>query len=225
MSLSDVLCDSSSLISLTGSCLDNALYFLKDEFNVRFLIPPSVEHECVTLPLSRGLKEHAFSARKIEKMISDSILYRTQKEASNTNQLLDSANNLFFIRGKPLPLVHKGEAEVLAYANESSITTVLVDERTTRMLIEAPFRIKEHLEIEFNVNIMVDRNSLSYLSDFTKNFEVIRATELLVLAYENGFMDRFGRTRKDALEAALYKLKYAGCSIRFDEIAGFINSI
>lgn len=222
---SEVLCDSSSLISLTGACLDNVLYFLKDRFGIRFLIPPSVEEECVTAPLSKGLKEYAFSARKIERAIENNVLYRTQMEPATTHSFLSCANNLFFIRGKPLPLVHRGEAEVLAFANESGISTLLIDERTTRLLIEAPFRIKEHLELEFRVNIMLDRNNLSRFSELTRNFEVIRASELLILAYEHGFMDEFKNTKKDALEAALHKLKYSGCAIRFDEIKEFMRSL
>jgi hypothetical protein len=166
-----------------------------------------------------------FSARKIQKAIRDGVLTRVEKEVTLTEKILQYANNLFFMRGKALPLVHRGEAEMLALANEIGVSTLLLDERTTRMLIEAPFRIKEHLEVEFNVNIMVDKNSLAGFADLTKNVNIIRASELIVIAYEKGFLDQFGEEKSAVLQAALYKIKYAGCSIRFDEIDEFINSL
>lgn len=225
MTSDGLLCDSSSLISLTSSCLDSVLYFLRDDLGVKFYITPSIEEECVTSPLSRGLKEHSFSARKIERAIKDNVISKIESKDSLTSQFLDCANNMFFMRARAIPMVHKGEAEVLAISKEVDFKTLLIDERTTRMLIESPFRIKEHLEIEFHVNVMVDKNNLSKFSDMAKGLEVIRASELLILAYEYGFMDGFGERKKDALEAALYKLKYSGCSIRFDEINQFIRAL
>ncbi len=224
MTKGELLCDSSSLISLTSSCLDNILYFLKDDHGVKFYIPPSVEDECVTRPLSKDLKEHAFSARKIEKAINDNVLIRIQSDGES-NKVLEYANNLFFMRGRPIPLLHNGEADVLSLANEIGMRTILIDERTSRMLIEAPFSIKEHIEIEFNVNVMIDKTSLSKFSEFTDALEIIRASELLILAYEHGFMDGFGYRKKYALEAALHKIKFSGCSIRFDEITNFVRSL
>lgn len=225
MTSDGLICDSSSLISLTGSCLDSVLYFLRDEHGMKFYVPPSVEEECITRPLGKNLKEHAFSARKIEKAIRDNVLIRTEGNAASMKQVLDCANNLFFMRGRPLLLVHEGEAEMLSFASSIGATSFLIDERTTRMLVEAPFRLKEHLELEFNVNIMLDKNNLSRLAEISSGIEIIRASELLILAYEHGFMNGFGNQKKDALEAALYKIKYAGCSIRFDEIDQFIRSL
>lgn len=221
-----LVCDSSSLISLTSSCLDSLLYFLKKEYGIRFLIPRYVEKESVTTPLSKGLKEYAFSARKIKKAIKDGILEIVENNSqARMNEILNMSNNMLFVRGKPLRLVHAGEAEMLAIAADLGGSAVLMDERTTRMLIEAPFRMKEHLEEEFNVNIMFDRNAFTKFTEMTKGCEIVRSSELLILGYELGFMDDFGGAKKEALEAALYKIKYSGCSISFDEINKFIRSL
>ncbi|MBS3068044.1 hypothetical protein J4450_05040 [Candidatus Micrarchaeota archaeon] len=222
----DLICDTSSLVSLTDSCLDNILYFLHDRFNFRFLIPPSVESEAITRPLSGGLRQYAFSALKLTHAMNRKTIIRVDADTKDeANKVLYLTNNLFFIKGKPLRLVHLGEAEMIGLARTLNLNTLLIDERTTRMLIEAPFKIKEHLEIEFGVNIMINKENLMQFSEFTKGMEIIRSSELLILAYENGYLDNFDKIKTSVLEAALNKVKFSGCAIRFDEIQEFIKQI
>lgn len=226
MDNADILCDTSTLVSLTGSCLDSALHFLHERMGFRFIIPRSVESEAVTRPLSTGLKQYSFSALKIRQAMNRRVVIRvdadTQREAY---RILNLTNNLFFAKGKPLTLVQLGEAEMIGLAQVLGLNALAIDERTTRMLIEAPFRIKEHLEQEFGVNILVNKENLMAFSEYTKGMEVIRSSELLILAYENGMFDHFDKLKKDVLEAALYKLKLSGCAIRFDEIETFVKGV
>ena len=44
-----------------------------------------------------------------------------------------------------------------------------------------------------------------------------------MLAYEEGFFNSFDKLQREALEAALYKMKYSGCSISFDEIFDYMS--
>src|SRR3989338_10618079 len=194
MQETDILCDSSSLISLTGSCLDNIIHFLHSEFKIKFIIPASVEEESVTRPLSSHIRQYSFSAMKIKKALKDGTLVKIQNGDGKhkVDDVLNAANNMFFIKGKPITLVHLGEAEMITLACELDVKNILIDERTTRMMIEAPFKLKEHLEEEFGINVMVNRNSLTTFSELTKGLEAIRSTELLILAYENGYFDSFG---------------------------------
>lgn len=226
MKTPDIMCDTSSLVSLTDSCFDSILFFLHDKFKCRFIIPPTVEEEGVRRPLSGGLKQYALSALKIQYAMKRSIVIKVETDTKDlTRRVLTLANNLFFIKGKPLRLVHNGEAEMLALAHILSLNTLLIDERTTRMLIEAPFKIKEHLEEEFHVNIMVHRENLLEFSSLTKGMDIIRSSELVILAYEHGYFDHYDTLKEEILEAALYKVKFSGCAIRFDEIKSFIDRI
>ncbi|MBI2079594.1 hypothetical protein HYT84_02425 [Candidatus Micrarchaeota archaeon] len=226
MQTKDVLCDSSSLISLTDSGLESTLYFLHQKFNSRFIIPPSVEYECITRPLDNHVKQYAFSALKIKKALNDKVLTKIDSDVESlANEVLRLTNTMLYVRGKPLKLVHLGEAEMIALAKELGVTNILIDERTTRMLIEAPFRIKEHLEQEFGVNILLNSENLRKFSEIVKGMQAIRSSELLIISYENNYLDSFGDLKKDALAAALHKLKFSGCSIRFDEIEAYIHSI
>ena len=146
----DILCDSGVLISLTAGCLDRMLGFFAENHDVRFIIPPSVEFETVTKPMQANLRKHLFSAIRIKQAIEDGIVVVVDaKLERETNRIMNSANNLFFIKGSPLRLIQYGESEMLALGGELGIDYILIDERTARLLIEAPFKLKAHLETEF----------------------------------------------------------------------------
>jgi hypothetical protein len=222
----DVLCDSGVLISLTAGCLDGILHFFAEKHDMRFVIPPSVEYESVTKPLRSDLKKHLFSAIRIKGAIEDGVVVVIDAKVEDKAQrIMNSANNLFYVKGKPLRLIHLGESEMLALALELGIPNILIDERTTRMLIEAPFRLKEHLEKEFSVNVMVNKNSYRELVSKISPLKALRSSELVMLAYENGYFKNFEDLQKSALEAALYKMKFSGCSISFDEIKNYVSMV
>jgi hypothetical protein len=223
--MKDIICDSGSFISLTNSCLDRILYFLSEKFRVRFVIPPSVEYETVTRPIQSNLRQYTFSAIKIKEAIRDGVIVTVNSDVSSqTNRILRYANNVFYAKGSPLQLIQSGEAEMLALASELGVKDILIDERTTRMLIESPFNMREHLGKEFNVNIMVDKKALEEFGSMTKGISAIRSSELVMLAYENGYFDHFEELKLPALEAALYTVKFSGCSLRFDEIQEYLKS-
>ncbi len=223
----EILCDSSALISLTDSCIAHVLPFTAKKFGFSFVITGTIEYECVTHPLNMATKVYAFSALRIKNAIRNGTVVNVKASPAimkKRDELLSLSNNLFFTSGRPLTLVQAGEAEMLALASELKIRHVLMDERTTRLLIEAPFSIKEHFEEEFRTNVMVNRDNLDRFNDLVKGMGVYRSTELLSLAYEHGYFDDYGSLKKDAYVAALYRLKYAGCSIRYDEIEELIKT-
>ncbi len=220
----DILCDSGSFISLTTSCLDPILYFLSEKFHVRFVIPAVVRHETVTYPLEKGLKQYAFSAIKIKEAIKDGVISAVDVDVSMQGErLLRAANNIFYVKGRPLQLIQRGEAEMLALARELDVRDILIDERTARMLIEAPLSMKDHLAEEFGVNVMLDRKALNDFGSYVKGMSAMRSSELVMVAYENGYFDHFDELKHEALEAALYKVRFSGCSIRFDEIEEYMR--
>jgi hypothetical protein len=224
MKTHDVLVDSGVLISLTSSCLDDLLYFFKKHFGLRFIIPPSVEDEAVSRPMRSGFRKYLFSAVRIKDAIDDGVIVVAEAKISDkTRRIMYAANNLFYIRGKPLRLIQLGESEMLALALELDIEYILIDERTTRMLIEAPFRLKEHLQEEFGVNVMIDKKKLKELSSMISPLRALRSSELVMLAHENGYFRHFKKLQRKAIEAALYKVRFSGCSIRFDEIEEYMS--
>ncbi len=220
----DVICDSGVLISLTAGCLDNLLYFFCEKHNVRFVIPPSVVQESVTRPLESNLRKYLFSAIRIKNAINDDVISVVDANvAEDAKRMMETANTMFYVKNRPLRLIHLGESEMLALANELGVKNILIDERTTRMLIEAPFRLKEHLEAEFRVNVMINKKNFHDLQSQISQLKSLRSSELVMLAYEHGYFKSFDSLQKEALEAALYKMKYSGCSISFDEIREYLS--
>ena len=214
-----VLADASSLISLTSSCLLDSLKFFHDKFGVRFFIPQSVEYESVTRPLSLNVKIHRFSALRIQKMINDGIIHVVEENLEKeTRELMKTGNSVFYARGKPLNIFHKGEMEMIALAHKLDMGSLLMDERTTRILIEEPDALRTHLQHEFKTNILINRKNLSKFLSGLDHMDVVRSTELIYLAYKNGFFGNYGEIEPESAAAALYKLKYSGCAISFKEL-------
>ncbi|MFP3950321.1 MAG: hypothetical protein ACLFUZ_04510 [Candidatus Micrarchaeia archaeon] len=221
-----ILCDASSLISLTGSCLDSVIDFFHDKFRVKFVVPKSVEYEAVTHPLSLKTKIYCFSALRIQNLINKrAIDVVPEGKDDKTKELMKQGNHIYHAAGKSLRLLHKGETEMLVLSRELNIPYILMDERTTRFLIESPITLKKHLEDEFNTHVMVNKKSMMSFSDCVKGINVIRSTELVYTAYENGFFSRFGAKESEAAEAALYRLKYAGCAVSFADLKKYSKMI
>jgi hypothetical protein len=193
---------------------------------MRFIIPPCVEYETVNHPINSDMKKFLFSAIRIKKSMTDGVVVKVDASLDScSKRLMKLANNIFFARGSPIKLIEQGESEMICLAKQLGIEHILVDERTTRILIEAPLTLKEHFEQELGVNIMINKSNLRELSHEISALKVLRSSELVMLAYEKGFFKNYKNMEKKALEAALYKLKDSGCSISFDEISIYLASV
>ncbi|MEM2137609.1 MAG: hypothetical protein QW568_00800 [Candidatus Anstonellaceae archaeon] len=217
-----LVCDSSALISLTDSCFVGALSFLKKKFRAGFLIPPSVEYECVEHPAH--MKAYALHALRIKRAINEGILDVVPlSDEDEVQKIKWVANNSFYSSGTPLRLLQEGEIEMLALSIETGVSNLLIDERTTRMLAEDPESLRKHLEEEFHRPITVNEENLSEFTRLTRSMKFFRSSELLLLAYEKGYFADYGELEDEAIEASLYKLKYAGCAVGFGEISGYVE--
>jgi predicted nucleic acid-binding protein len=224
MADNSIVCDSSALISLTDSCFVNIFYELSRRLDGHFLIPKSVEDECVTVPMRS--RQHALHAIRIKQAVSDGVLHVVTRELSDESHDLSwIANNIFFMGERPVKLLHRGETEMLALAHELGVKNILIDERTTRMLAESPWRLKRHLEDEFRHSVSVNEEFLERFSGYIQGMSFFRSTELLIAAYEHGFFKAYKDMEQDMLLASLYSLKNEGCAVSFDEIESFVKEL
>jgi len=220
MSGQSIVCDSSALISLTDSCFVHVIYFLKKKYSGRFIIPPSVEKECVEQPMQ--IRNYALHAIRLKRAVAEGMIdVVAAKEQPDAERLRFVANNIFHAEGTPLRLLHAGEADVVSLALGLGVDNVLMDERTTRMLVEDPEALRQHLEHELGKQIGINEENLSAFSRATRRLRFFRSTELILLAYEKGYFADYGELERDAVEASLYKLKYSGCAIGFEEIGEY----
>ncbi|MEM3411688.1 MAG: hypothetical protein QXL75_02905 [archaeon] len=207
--------DSSSIISLSENCLLSLIPF----FKTKHIITPGIYDETVHNPSLT--KKHKFKALFVKEILD--LYFEKQnpdKLTEKTEDLLNLVNNIFYYGNKPVKILQKGEAEVLALGLLTRSKIFVIDERTTRSLIEEPFYIQKIIENKLNIRLKAEKEKLEELNRLFMNFEVVRSADLFAYAYSKGFMSNFGL---DGLESGLWAIKFAGCSISEKEIQDYLS--
>lgn len=211
--------DSGPVISLTMNGMLPILEKLKGIFDGEFVITPQVKNEVVDRPMKiKKFKLEAMQVadlikRGIFKMSSDFVgSDKLDKEIKNMLKLTGSVLRTT-ATGEKISILHEGEASCLAFASLCGAESVIViDERTTRMLTEAPGNLERMMEKKLHTPLDADLKLLKKL----KKFKFIRSAELLYVAYKK---DLVGVDKnKDLLDALLYGAKFKGCAISSGEI-------
>lgn len=219
-----IVCDSSALISLAAVGHLPVLAFMRGFFCGEFIISGEVKRECVDEPLKA--KSHTLTALRLQLALNDGVIAVESPRglSRRADDVLWVANNMFYAGGRPLTVMHRGEAESVALALELGVPNLLIDERTTRMLMEKPELLRQHFGLELGREVLLNEKYAQRFRRMTEGLEAFRSSELLILAYERGYFARFGQQERHALEASLYSVKFAGCSIGFSEIAEYAKS-
>lgn len=209
-------CDSSSLISLSDNCI---LRVLENNKN-KFVVPKRVKMEVFDSPFStkrfklRAIQINSFIKRGVIEVIDNPFIY------SYAQEITDLANSLLNYRGDYIKIIHQGEAEVIACAKLLKENTVVLDERTTRHLIEDIDKLKKYMESRTGLRLEVNEGAKKKLEKELSGIDVIRSAEIFAYAYEKQVLPY---NTKDALEAGLYALKFSGCSITDEEIKDYVE--
>ena len=220
--MKSIVFDSGPIISLTTNNLLWILEKLKQRFNGEFLITETIKKELVDRPLE--IKRFEFEALQVLRCINKGIIRVAEKSQVNktASELLELANSCFKARGSWIRIVHNGEMEGLATCIESNAEAFVIDERTTRILIENPKRLTNILSYKLHTNIQTNKKNLSKFLDLTKNIKVIRSFELVAVAYELGLLDGYlpnlPNAKKLLLDSILWGVKINGCSVSRKEI-------
>ena len=213
--------DASSLISFAMNGLLNELRALKKIFPGKFLIPEEVKSEIIDKPMT--IKRFELEALNLNELINEKVLELPQSMgidneeiSKETENLLEIANSTFSEQGKkPIHLIDLGETACLVLSKilreKGILNTLVIDERTTRMLCEKPDNLKKLLQKKLHTGIQIKKENLSHF----KGFRIVRSTELIFIAYKK---DLIKIKDKKILDALLYALKYKGCAISTEEI-------
>jgi hypothetical protein len=226
--------DTGPIISLT---LNNLLWLiepLQKRFGGDFFITKAVYRELIERPLST--KKYKFEALQVLPLISRGIIKMLDdKQVSDqAKELIDIANTTFSAHGNWIRIVHPGEVEVIAAALKKGSQAIVIDERTTRDLIENPRLIEKRLRRKLHTNISTDKKNLRLISKRLKGLRVIRSFELAKVAFDLGLLDRYmlrdenelvPDLRRAVLEGVLWAVKLSGCSVRGEDIAQVLKSI
>jgi len=226
-----IIFDTGPLISLSLNSLLWILYPLKKRFNGSFMITPGVKDELIDKPLQG--KKYQFEALRVNDMINENILdvYTHPGLRQKAEEIMEIANSCFIVDGTNFKIVQLAEMECIAAAIATGAEAVVMDERTTRLLIEDPWHIKDLLEHKLERHVSVDEQKLGELSTNLKGLKVIRSVELVVAAYKLGFLDRYvtanqkldKRMKDILLESVLWALKLYGCAVSSYEINDIVK--
>lgn len=208
--------DAGPLISLTMNGLLPILEKLKKEFNGDFILTPSVKRECIDRPLN--IRKYELEALNIQNLLEKGVLTQSSKYIPNnkllreTHKIMKNANTSF-VADEKIQLIHEGEAACLAFSKLCKCENVIVmDERTTRLLIENPGNLKKLMERKLHTHISVKTQKLKNF----ENYKIIRSSELLFLAYKKNLFEI--KKDKKLIDALMYGLKYKGTAISSREI-------
>jgi len=219
-----IVCDSSSLISLAQSCFLDVIPFLNQRMYGRFIYPKMVRIESIERPINA--KYHALRALRLREYEELNLIKFLDIDVDKeTEEIMSMSNHIFETKNKAIHLVDAGEAAQIALARKLNINTLIIDERTTRTLLEAPLKLKQHLERESRKPVDVNQRLFNSFLDKVGRFNIIRSSELIILAYEYGYFDRYGKEKNIALESALFTLKFSGCSLSYEEINDFMREL
>ncbi|MEK6957358.1 MAG: hypothetical protein AABW99_00030 [archaeon] len=219
--------DSSTLITISGNCMIRLFKHLAEMEGIAFIIPESVYRESVATPVK--IKKFELNAIRIRDAVEEGYL----KVVKTTPLVKKKMNELQAISAKicgtkechNIRLIDEGESETLALIKQMNCDALVIDERTTRMLIEEPEQLRSYLERRHQKRVELDRNSLAEFRQSFGDIPVFRSIELIALAYENGSFAKEMHKSKQSLEAALYAAKFAGASVSFDEINDYLKMV
>ncbi len=214
--------DTGPIISLA---MNNLLWLvepMRNHFGGEFYITPAVYRELIETPLKT--KKFKFEAFQILKLINKGLIkvVDSPNVYKDTRKLIELANKIYKSRGNWIKIMHLGEVEAIAAAIHYNSDAFVIDERTTRTLIEDPDRLHKTMKKKLHTQVTVDKANLAEFKSITKDIKMIRSTEMVTMAFELGLLNRYlpniKNARKQLLESVLWALKLNGAAISQNEI-------
>ena len=215
--------DTGPVISLTMNNLLWLLDPLKEIGKANFFITEQVKRELVDVPLNKT-KRYKFEALQVLHYIENGTLEVISSDIiqNDTLNLLSIANNCFSAFGHNMNLVHEAEMSAIVLYLQKKADAFVVDERTTRLLIENPKKLRHILEHNLNTKITENKNNLNEFKKITGDVRMIRSVELATISYEKGLLDKYvanmPNSKETLLESVLWGIKLNGCAVSKKEI-------
>jgi len=219
-----VVIDSGTMITFSSTCLMNVFKAFARYNNLELIVSSEVSEESVWKPITN--KRFALNAARIKHLFNNSVLTiisPTKQIRDLEAEILSLANSSFSTSKGPLKILQRGEAEALALAKLNGAKAMFVDERTTRSLIESPFRLKQVLEKRQKQPIKMNKENVDKFQALFPNLKMFRSVDIVALAYEQNLFEHELDNGKIELEAALFATKFAGCAVSEKEIMEYLK--
>lgn len=228
-----IVFDTSAIISLASNSLLWVMGELKKKFKGHFFIPASVKQEVIDNPLqSKKFKLEAMQVLSEVAKGNIEIFDHNAEVQSEIGNMSLLANSIFMARGNYIKIAHSGELGAIAIARILDSDAVVIDERTTRILIEEPQKLADLFESKLHTPITINRENLKRFQEKVNSLTVLRSSELGVIAYELGLFDRYALSGEEkfvpdpklnVLDGVLWGLRLRGCAISTEEIDGILK--
>jgi len=225
--MKSLIFDAGPVISMAMNNLLWVLEPLKKKFNGKFCITEAVRKELVDRPLET--KKFKFEAIQVQKLIENGVFDVVDSNfiREKTPNLLNTANEIFKAYNNYIKIVHYAEISVIAAAVSLNAEAIVIDEKTTRFLMENPRMIVEILKKMLHTPIGINENNLKEFNKATINLKAIRSIEIVAVAYEHGLLDSYitklPDARKNLLESVLWGVKLNGCAVSKEEIEQIVR--
>ncbi len=226
-----IVFDTGPIISITINNLLWTLEPLKQKFGGDFYITENVKAELIDKPIAT--RKFKFEALQVMKNINSGVLnvLASEKIQAKTDELMGLANSVFSCKKNPIKIVHYGEMSAIAAAKFLQTNFIVVDERTTRLLIEDHDSLVRTMRKKFHCPVQYDKEKIRIFQEETKGIKVIRSAELVTIAYKLGILNSylpskngFRSPEKTLLESVLWGVKLNGCSLTEEEINQIVES-
>lgn len=216
-----IIFDAGPLINFSMNGLLDALVLLKKDFGCDFIITKEVKKEIIDHP--KTVKRFQLGALRLEELYNQGVFKLADLNNEEVDELrklrdnyMQEANQMFKTKRKDVHLLDKGECAVLALSTIMKRKTgedvpIVIDERTTRIIVENPANLKKLMEKKLHTKITADTSKYNLFS----GFKIIRSTELAYIIHKK---DLFKLKHPNAFEAIVYGLKFKGCSISEKEV-------
>ncbi|MBS3119709.1 hypothetical protein J4475_02705 [Candidatus Woesearchaeota archaeon] len=221
--------DASPVISLTLNNLLWVLEPLRRKYEGKFLFGTEVKRELIDKPLTT--KRFKYEALQVLNLIDIQKVVDDPKVDAREDRILELANNTFEAEGRYIKILHPGESQALGICREYDADALVIDERTTRDVIENPDHVRKLLTRKLHTNVKANAYNLKMLRKEVQGIKVIRSVELVMIAYELGIFDDMLKNisrdienpRTTFLESVLWGLRIEGCSVADEEIKQLIR--
>ncbi len=229
--MKSIVFDTGSIISLVTNNILWILDPLKKHLRGNFLISEDVKREIIDHPLQT--KKFKLEGLIIQDYLREGIftLSKNKYTKKQTLELLDLANKCYSAKGHNVKVVDLAEIETLQIVLENKANAMVMDERTLRLLIEDPQKLKKVLKYRLHTSVEINKENIKKFKEITKNVKIIRSAEIAYAAYKLGILDRYITAKKvvdktlkrELIHGTLWALKLKGCSISQQEIDFITN--
>jgi len=168
-----IIFDAGPIISLTMNGLLPVLEKLKKNFDGEFILTSAVKREVIDKPMK--IKRFKLEAIKVKSLVDSGVFKMASDVVSNSDLTRETNNIIKKINGvlravktnEKIEVVHEGEVSCLAFSKLcGGENLIVVDERTTRMIFEAPYNFKGMMEKKLHIDMEANFDLIKYFESF-----------------------------------------------------------